>query len=804
MGGLTDREPAIVEGRVDHCDHLRASGWAWFPDTPARVARVQVVVDDAVVASGEAQGYRPDLGLSGKRGGFCQFEIVFAVSLPRDRTLAVHIRVDDGQDLVGSPLVLQTPAERRRNQPGPDDGPSGSAQPLGGDAGVLGYLERFGPETVSGWAYDPAGTEVLSLSVHSDGAPILTVAASGWREHAEELRQGDGRCAFEFPVPKALRDGALHDLDIRLAGTDRSVLSRPLRVRFAALGGDESAPPGPLKRLRRALGAHYRRQKSRLAPVEFSIIVNFYNMRREAERTLTALRRDYQRDIGDLGYEVLCVDNGSNPPLDEAWIRSFGPEFRLVRPDRPHPAPGRAINAAARQARGRYLAIMIDGAHVLTPGVLAETRAAIRDHPGTLVALRYWFVGGDQRWLAAAGYQRATEDILFSKIGWPSDGYRLFEIGAPSEEKPNPWFNPLPETNCLFLPRALYRRIGGVDEAFTEPGGGFSNMDLMRRAADANGESFTCLVGEASFHQFHGGTTTNVDRTKEGRLFRAYYNAHRALRGKPYRHMRPEQIRLRGRIRSSAAVSAGLRPSFMTGLGVTDALRPGAIERQIDSGAQTYLTSVYAECGVHRTTTWLGTPVALAPADLVAIQEILSRVRPTRIVVAAREVGLLIFLDGVLTLLGLEQAKIICVTESRMTGALPDRVVSVVGAACAAETLAQVDRLLEAEESNLVLLEPSAGDPVPVAAIAAYSRLVAFRCYLIVLRTAAGQPWIGYSKYWPLQAIHKFLDGGAPFVIDRRWERHLISACPSGYLQRTKDIPRTEDYDATLDDLQSL
>jgi hypothetical protein len=373
MDGLTDREPAVVEGRVDQCDHARVSGWAWFPDRPTQVARIRVVIDEAVVTAGDAQGYRPDLGLNGKRGGFCQFEIVFPAGLPRDRAICVHIQADDGQELVGSPLVLET-ASQRRNPAGLDDGPSGSAQPLGGETGVFGYLEQFGPEAVSGWAYDPAGADVLSLSVHSEDAHILTVQANGWREHAAALRQGDGRCAFEFPVPDVLRNGALHDLDIRLAGTDLSVLSEPLRVRFDVAGQPEAPPAGLPTRIRRALTRRYRRLKRRLAPVEFSIIVNFYNMPREAERTLTALRRTYQRDIGDLRYEVLCVDNGSNPPLDEAWIRSFGPEFRLVRPDQPHPAPGRAINAAARQARGQYLAILIDGAHVLTPGVLAETR----------------------------------------------------------------------------------------------------------------------------------------------------------------------------------------------------------------------------------------------------------------------------------------------------------------------------------------------------------------------------------------------------------------------------------------------
>src|SRR4029453_5975812 len=45
--------------------------------------------------------------------------------------------------------------------------------------------------------------------------------------------------------------------------------------------------------------------------VALSVVVVFYNMRREAARTLHSLSRSYQRDVQDLDYEVLVIDNGS-------------------------------------------------------------------------------------------------------------------------------------------------------------------------------------------------------------------------------------------------------------------------------------------------------------------------------------------------------------------------------------------------------------------------------------------------------------------------------------------------------------
>ena len=81
------------------------------------------------------------------------------------------------------------------------------------------------------------------------------------------------------------------------------------------------------------------RRRARRAPLaapapaitkDLSVVVVFYNMRREAARTLHSLSRAYQRDIDGLDYEVIVVENGSAPDqkLGEEFVRSFGPEFR--------------------------------------------------------------------------------------------------------------------------------------------------------------------------------------------------------------------------------------------------------------------------------------------------------------------------------------------------------------------------------------------------------------------------------------------------------------------------------------------
>ena len=73
---------------------------------------------------------------------------------------------------------------------------------------------------------------------------------------------------------------------------------------------------------------------------------------------------------------------------------------------------------------------MIDGAHVLTPGVLRFGLAGLRTYAPAIVATQQWYVGpGQQGDAIDDGYDTAYEDRLFDTIDWPHDGYRLFDIG---------------------------------------------------------------------------------------------------------------------------------------------------------------------------------------------------------------------------------------------------------------------------------------------------------------------------------------------------------------------------------------
>jgi glycosyltransferase involved in cell wall biosynthesis len=158
-----------------------------------------------------------------------------------------------------------------------------------------------------------------------------------------------------------------------------------------------------------------------------SVIVNFYNNRREAPNTLHSLTRAYQKNIQHIPYEVIALDNGSTLPLSEADVRAFGPEFRYAFVATDSPSPVTAINMACREVAGDFVMIIIDGAHILTPGIIQLTHGAFRLIAAPFVATVPFHLGPKkQNRSILEGYNQDIEDALLSSVGWRDNGYRLF------------------------------------------------------------------------------------------------------------------------------------------------------------------------------------------------------------------------------------------------------------------------------------------------------------------------------------------------------------------------------------------
>jgi Glycosyltransferase like family 2 len=245
-------------------------------------------------------------------------------------------------------------------------------------------------------------------------------------------------------------------------------------------------------------------------PLSLSVVVVAYDMRRELPRTLQSLAPDYQRGVDVADYEVVVVDNGSPEPLDAPMLAAFPGRIRTVRVDPAPPSPARAANLGVDMAEGAAVGLIVDGARIASPGLLAYAQLAMRVADRPVVTAPGYHLGAVRHMDAhTTGHDQRAEDRLLAAIDWPSDGYRLFEIAILAASSGRGWFGPMGESSALFLPRQLWTELGGLDEGFTLPGGGLVNHDLYRRACSLPGAQLIALLGEGTFHQFHGGAATS-------------------------------------------------------------------------------------------------------------------------------------------------------------------------------------------------------------------------------------------------------------------------------------------------------
>jgi glycosyltransferase involved in cell wall biosynthesis len=264
-------------------------------------------------------------------------------------------------------------------------------------------------------------------------------------------------------------------------------------------------------------------------------------MAREAPRTLYSLSSSYQREVNASEYEVVVVDNGSSTPLPEEIFKSSGENFRYFSYEPPSPSPVAAINFGAAKARADFLGLMIDGARLVTPGILRHAMMGLRMAPNPIVSTLSWHLGPDAQYRSVEkGYSHETEDDLLSRIDWRTNGYKLFDVSSLAGSSCEGFFRPLAESGCFFMPKRTFERLGGFDEKFDLPGGGLANLDIYERACKMPDAKLFIILGEGSFHQIHGGVSTNASEEENRHLWQLFEKQYFDIRGRHYQL--PEKI----------------------------------------------------------------------------------------------------------------------------------------------------------------------------------------------------------------------------------------------------------------------
>lgn len=249
-------------------------------------------------------------------------------------------------------------------------------------------------------------------------------------------------------------------------------------------------------------------------------------------RTVQSLSPGYQHGASAEDYEILIVDNGSPAPVDRSACESWGAAIRWLSVADATPSPARAVNLGIAESRGSLVGVMVDGARLASPGVVRCARLGGALDDRAVVLSQGFHLGSEpQQSAVGSGYDEEAEAELLAKSGWEEDGYRLFDVSVPAASSRGEFEVPH-ESNAIFMRREMWDELGGYDEAFASPGGGLVNIDTLVRALELPDALPVVLIGEATFHQVHGGVTTN--RVPSPERWAELYGEYVRIRGKEF------------------------------------------------------------------------------------------------------------------------------------------------------------------------------------------------------------------------------------------------------------------------------
>lgn len=201
--------------------------------------------------------------------------------------------------------------------------------------------------------------------------------------------------------------------------------------------------------------------------------------------------------------------------------------------------------------------------------------------------------------------------------------------------------------------------------------------------------------------------------------------------------------------------------------------------------------------------TWLGRPIIQFPQDILAVQELIWRIKPKIIIeTGIAHGGSLIFYASMLELIG---------TDGRVLGIdidirehnraeiekhpMSKRITMLEGSSIAPDTIEKVRAIARGIRSVMVILDSSHTHEHVAQELLLYSPLVTKDSYLVVFDTIIedmpenffpDRPWGKGNN--PKTATREFLKTTDRFVIDEEYNNKLlITVAPEGYLRCVRD-----------------
>lgn len=212
---------------------------------------------------------------------------------------------------------------------------------------------------------------------------------------------------------------------------------------------------------------------------------------------------------------------------------------------------------------------------------------------------------------------------------------------------------------------------------------------------------------------------------------------------------------------------------------------------------------------------WLGRTIIQYPQDIVAIQEIIWRVKPDLIietgiahggslVMSASMLALLDYCDAIMNSEILDPAQPrrkvlgidIDIREHNLTAIkahpMANRIEMIQGSSTNPEIIAQVCERSKQFSNVMLLLDSNHTHSHVLAELEAYASLVTVGSYCVVFDTAIEDLPAPIDRNWgpgdsPKSAVFNFLNSHSEFEIDKKIDdKLLVSVATDGYLKRIK------------------
>lgn len=521
-----------------------------------------------------------------------------------------------------------------------------------------------------------------------------------------------------------------------------------------------------------------------------SVVVIAYNMARELPRTLQSLVPPLQCGIEQDEYEIIVVDNCSSQPFDRDLCQSFSSNIQFFSEAGGSPSPAAAVNLGIRKARGEVIGVMIDGARMASPGLLRAALDASELGKHAIVGTVAFHLGNDvQMRSIKLGYNQEKEDRLLESVPWQQDGYRLFDISVFAGSSAQGWFDVPSETNALFMHHSTWHQLGGYDEEFCQPGGGLLNLDTWHRACNLQGVNVVMLLGEATFHQFHGGVATNSSTSK----WRDFNKEYAGIRGHSYRPPVVATPHFFGQLRSNhtksllnsayhiSTVSENNRhPANASNLPVRPSVS-NAPEKMLSRIQRGVMSSEYR-----------GVPFFKSPFDIGIYLQLLSNLKPQTIIeIGTKNGGSALWFADMLDAANIENPSVISIDIKPAVKFSDRRITFLQGDAADLSAVLPVDFLQQLSRPFLVIEDSSHYYQHTIACLNFFHPFLRSGDYIVVEDGVVAQmPESQYRQYddGPSRAIADFISThDTEYIIDTALCDHYgynLTYNPNGYLKK--------------------